>query len=121
MKQEHWTPGACPFPIKACGCPPQSAAQTPTELHTYLSDVFKSYIFSFCDKWLNNWSHDLFLCFPGMAGDLLCQKEEWRQHSAKCEDHTCNWAGRVSGCFGNLAPVVGFNVNDLFSNRMITL
>lgn len=22
----------------------------------------------------------------GVAGDLLCQKEEWRQHSAKCED-----------------------------------
>lgn len=33
---------------------------------------------------------------PGVAGDLLCQKEEWRQHSAKCEDHTCNWTGRVS-------------------------
>lgn len=32
----------------------------------------------------------------GVAGDLLCQKEEWRQHSAKCEDHTCNWTGRVS-------------------------
>lgn len=34
--------------------------------------------------------------FPGVAGDLLRQKEEWRQHSAKCEDHTCNWTGRVS-------------------------
>lgn len=33
---------------------------------------------------------------PGVAGDLLCQKEEWRQHTAKCEDHTCNWTGRVS-------------------------
>ncbi|KAM7405898.1 hypothetical protein PAMP_000313 [Pampus punctatissimus] len=31
---------------------------------------------------------------PGVAGNLLCQKEEWRQHSTKCEDHTCNWTGR---------------------------
>lgn len=48
--------------------------------------------------------HYVFVCFMsslgcyvlGVAGDLLCQKEEWRQHSAKCEDHTCNWTGRVS-------------------------
>lgn len=35
-------------------------------------------------------------CFLGVAGGLLCQKEEWRQHPAKCEHHTCNRTGRVS-------------------------
>ena len=32
----------------------------------------------------------------GVAGDLLRQKEERRQRSAKCEDHACNGTGRVS-------------------------
>lgn len=52
----------------------------------------------------------------GVAGDLLCQKEEWRQHSAKCEDHTCNWAGRVSDIFWGLAHSVLLCVKYLSSN-----
>ncbi|KAL7980088.1 hypothetical protein Chor_001356 [Crotalus horridus] len=30
-----------------------------------------------------------------MARNLLYQKEKWREHTTKCEDHTCHWTGRA--------------------------
>ena len=122
MKRAHWTPGVPtrPLSIKATCCSVKyyelsrfTTLHAPqTLLHPVVNHLLD--IFKLLNKKtvaviviMNHYSavHFLCLCFislfwfylvPGVAGDLLCQKEERRQHSAKCEDHTCNWTGRVS-------------------------
>lgn len=51
-------------------------------------------------------------CAAGVAGDLLCQKEEWRQHSAECENHTCNRTGRVSEAGQNRSSLIFISLSD---------
>lgn len=81
---------ACPpWPIKATlwNVPTSDASVQDIKSFLFLSVFHCSLVFSLL----------VLTCgVPGVAGNLLCQKEEWGQHSAKCEDHTCNWTGRVS-------------------------